>query len=70
VLKSLTPRPIPHAELANNSGWFYTYVYDEISNRFLFEGEVTSPVGNNSYFGSSVSIIGDSIGVGASGYRK
>ncbi|KAJ1440145.1 hypothetical protein B484DRAFT_443667 [Ochromonadaceae sp. CCMP2298] len=52
----------------NNSGWFYTYVYDATRNQFMYEQEVPSPVGNNSYFGSSVSIVGDAIAVGADGY--
>lgn len=54
----------------NNTGWVYVYDLNTTSGEWALSQSIQSPLGTNSYFGSSVRVLGNELIVGASGYRK
>jgi len=52
-----------------NPGHVYVYTI-RWPSLFQKEAELESPVGNNSFFGTSVAIHDNAIAVGAEGFRK
>lgn len=57
----------------NSTGWVYIYELSSLDDDGAFFQQsfaLSSPVGNNSNFGTGVAIHADSIIVGADGYRK
>ena len=68
-LITYTSRSPPSAANDWNPGHVYVYSL-RWPALFKKEVELESPVGNNSYFGSSVAIHGNAIAIGAEGFRK
>ncbi len=54
----------------NNTGWAFIYDFNATENEWTMSQKLTSPVGQNSYFGQSVAIKDNSIIVGADGFRE
>lgn len=52
----------------NNSGWAYIYERNPINGSWMLHQSIQSPIGQNSFFGASVSVHKNGLIVGADGY--